>query len=244
MMRKMRKLRNKPFLIFLISFILPIFLIFPTSAISGPPSISSSPHSHPLPPTLQQWKDNTNSGDYFDRVTPSKVGYLVWSNFPVKVYVETPSLNKQQAQAWTQDVLQAVQEWSVYLPLTIVDNSEVADITIWRKTPPLQISPGSNIPRARSALTSYKLYVNQTILSHRFTILLSPNQTGKYLTAAVRHELGHALGIWGHSPVNTDALYFSQVRAPLPISTRDVNTLKKVYEQPTSLGWSILSDKL
>ncbi len=49
-------------------------------------------------------------------------------------------------------------------------------------------------------------------------------------------NLGHALGIWGHSQLETDALYFSQVRKPAFISVRDVNTLKKVYEQSTALG--------
>ncbi|XTZ12993.1 MAG: peptidase, partial [cyanobacterium endosymbiont of Rhopalodia inflata] len=37
----------------------------------------------------------------------------------------------------------------------------------------------------------------------------------------------------------TDALYFSQVRSLSPISVRDVNTLKKIYQQPTRLGWKL-----
>lgn len=199
----------------------------------------TSPRPHPLPPTLLQWKDSTNSGDYFSEVKLTEVGYLIWSQFPVKVYVETPKqISSEQAQAWVNTVLQAVQEWNVYLPLEVVEQPEVANITIVRKAPPLQKSPNSNIPRARSALTTYEFYTSKDkVLSHRFTILLSPSQTGNYLTAAARHEFGHALGIWGHSPMQSDALYFSQVRNPPPISARDVNTLKRVYEQPTSLGW-------
>jgi predicted Zn-dependent protease len=46
--------------------------------------------------------------------------------------------------------------------------------------------------------------------------------------------------MWGHSQLQADALYFSQVRHPPLISVRDVNTLKKVYEQSTSLGWPVL----
>jgi predicted Zn-dependent protease len=200
--------------------------------------LSSPPKPHPLPPTLAQWQDSTNTGDYFSQLTTTQVGYLVWSQFPVRVYVEPPkAVSEKQAQAWVNGVLQGVQEWSTYLPLTVVEQPEVADITIARKAPPLQISPGSNIPRARSAQTTYELYTSNKVLSHRFTILLSPSQTGEYLIAAARHEFGHALGIWGHSPLQTDALYFSQVRNPSPISSRDVNTLKRVYEQPTSLGW-------
>ncbi|MBD2295948.1 peptidase [Anabaena sphaerica FACHB-251] len=206
----------------------------------------NSQKPHPLPSSLENWQDKSNSGDYFDQIQPTKVGYLIWSSFPVKVKIETPTgINEKQAQLWVNKVLQSVQEWNVYLPLQVVEQSEVADITIFCKAPPLQIEPGSKIPRARSALTTYELY-NQNhknnILSHRFTILLSPSQTGGYLQAAARHELGHALGIWGHSSLQTDALYFSQVRKPASISVRDVNTLKKVYEQSTSLGWTVVEN--
>lgn len=210
----------------------------PLSPSPPPPFPPTSPRPHPLPPTLVKWKDSTNSGDYFSEVKLTEVGYLVWSQFPVKVYVETPKqVSSEQAQTWVNTVLEAVQEWSVYLPLEVVKQPEVANITIVRKAPPLQKKPNSNILRARSAQTTYELYTNNKVLSHRFTILLSPTQTGNYLTAAARHEFGHALGIWGHSPLPSDALYFSQVRNPPPISARDVNTLKRVYEQPTSLGW-------
>ncbi len=195
---------------------------------------------HPLPSTLKEWQDISNSGDYFSQIKPTPVGYLVWSQFPVKIYITT--LNKlpnQQAQTWVETVSQAINEWQNYLPLEIVTQPEIADIMIERKAPPLKFDRNRKISRARSAQTTYEFYTKNNTLYHRFTILLSPSQTGKYLLAATRHELGHALGIWGHSPVKSDALYFSQVRNPLPISARDVNTLKRVYEQPTSLGWSL-----
>jgi predicted Zn-dependent protease len=196
---------------------------------------------HPLPATLAKWQDKTNSGDYFDQIQSTKLGYLIWSNFPVKVKIETPTgVSEKQAQLWVNSVVQAVQEWNVYLPLQIVEEAEIADIKIFRKAAPLQVEPNSKIPRARSALTVYDLYTKNNILSHHFTILLSPSQTGDYVLSAARHELGHALGIWGHSQLQTDALYFSQVRHPPLISVRDVNTLKKVYEHSTSLGWSVL----
>lgn len=220
------------------------------------------PRQHPLPSTLAAWSDR--SGDYFDQIQPVSVGYLIWSKFPVSVYIEpattteiaTP-FTRQRAETWIRAVTQAVQEWQAYLPLQVEAAAEAADIKVLRSPPPLKLAPapsatGADRPdrpglvlgRARSAETRFELYLhpgsdNSSYLSHRVTIQLRPDQAETYLKAAARHELGHALGIWGHSPLQTDALYFSQVRNPPTISPRDVNTLKRVYEQPTRLGWPV-----
>lgn len=215
------------------------------------------PQIHPLPTSLAQWQDATGAGDYFSAIKPTPLGYLIWSQFPVKIYVERPkdpsevSASVQRFQKWVDAVLQAVQEWTLYLPLEVVTQPEVADIAILHERPPLQASFNRetgqfNIPRARSAETRYQFYLGQAenasqqILSQRFTIKLSPHQTADYTLATARHELGHALGIWGHSPFQTDTMYFSQVRNPPQISARDINTLKRIYEQPTRLGWTLM----
>jgi predicted Zn-dependent protease len=148
-------------------------------------------------------------------------------------------------------VSQAVAEWSVYFPLKIIDDPENADITIWRRRPGLRLSETGEILPARSAEANYQLYhineqnsenlpenLNQK-LAHKFTIFLSPTQTGSYIQSAAKHEIGHALGIWGHSPLETDVMYLAQVRNSPPISPRDINTLQRIYQQPTYLGWPI-----
>lgn len=183
---------------------------------------------HPLPQTLAQWSDR--SGDYFDRVEKTAPGYLIWSRFPVEVYVQP---GDQRSQAWTKAMLQAVNEWSVYLPLQLVEQRDNADIIVDRSSIPIRFPP---IKRVRFADTRFALYTN-SVLRHRMTVRIQPNQPDLSLLAAARHELGHALGIWGHSTQETDVMYFSQVRTPPRISARDVNTLKRVYEQPTQLGW-------
>lgn len=203
--------------------------------------------AHPLPEPLDRWQDPNSSGDYFAEVQTTPSGYLVWSEFPVKIYIEVPHLSTDRLRQWMSAVSDAVAAWNVYIPLTQIEGSENADITIAQRRPPPERFPNGTF-RARSALTRYEFYVrgdpqgNRKMLCHRFEIAISPTQTGNYVRAAVLHELGHALGIWGHSPVETDTLYFSQVRQPQSISPRDVNTLKRVYEQPTRLGWWIASD--
>jgi predicted Zn-dependent protease len=228
--------------------------------------------AHPLPPSLAAW--TTSNGDYFDQIETVPVGYLVWSKFPVTVYVQPPTptelaspFTAQRSQTWIKAVTLAVQEWDRYLPLTLVNQADEADIVVLRSPPPLtfEVSPDLKqesasgqpqreprptlqLSRVRSAVTSYKVYVkgsledttSKPVLAHRCTIQLRPDQASEYLQAAARHELGHALGIWGHSQAQTDVMYFSQVREPPPLSPRDLNTLKRIYEQPTRLGWALV----
>ncbi len=208
------------------------------------------PQVHPLPPSLALWQTKDSIGDYFSQVEPTPVGYLVWSEFPVKVWIQRPENpdedtgSTRRFRKWVEAVESGVVEWGQYLPLEEVQSREKADIIIEYAAPPW--NPTFNretgkfdIPRARSAQTNYKFYLSEDsppILRHRMTIQISPGMSYDSTVAAIRHEMGHALGIWGHSLQETDALYFSQVRDPLPVSVRDVNTLKRVYEQPTSLG--------
>lgn len=208
---------------------------------------------HPLPATLAQWQSPLNTEDYFAEIKSTDAGYLIWSEFPIRVYLDRPqnrqekSADEQRFQQWVEAVLNAIQAWKPYLPLKVVKQASFANIIIQRKQPPLGVTINRETGkiermRARSAQTQYEFYVSESKapqLSHRMTILINPGLSAQSIFSATRHELGHALGIWGHSPLETDIMYFSQVRTPPSISPRDINTLKKIYQQPTRLGWEI-----
>ena len=217
---------------------------------SQPSDTSNLPTArvHPLPQSLTTAENN--AGDYFEQIESTPLGYLVWSNLPIKVYVESiePEANaaNQRFQQWIKAAKQAIAEWNAYLPLKEVATKDKADIVILRSQPDREakLNPDTglfDIPRAVAAQTNYKFYLteNPTAIAMRMKIEVSPNFTGVSLLATMRHELGHALGLWGHSPNKDDALYFSQVSNPPAISARDINTLKKIYQQPTRLGWKI-----
>ncbi|MEB3310118.1 MAG: matrixin family metalloprotease [Snowella sp.] len=210
---------------------------------------------HPLPASLAKIPISQNTSDYFDHISPTPLGYLVWSEFPIKVYLDRPpepvdsSASSQRFQQWTELVLQAIAEWNDYLPLKEVSDPIQADIVIQRTEPPLgtTVNPETGqiqIPRARTAQTRYQFDLSQTSpprITLRMTIQIKPGLSQTATLAAIRHELGHALGIWGHSPDENDIMFYSQTKKTSPISKRDINTLIKLYKQATRLGWPISS---
>jgi len=191
---------------------------------------------HPLPVTLVDWNIDTKIGDYFNEISPiPEVGYLLWSEFPVKVYVETGD------SLWKEGMEKAIANWHEYLPLRQITDPTAADITIRRSHPApiIERNPKTGrleITRARAGLTKYELYNREGILAHRMIIEIKPLHNPQGVLDTATHELGHALGIWGHSQVPTDALYYAQSNQSQEISPRDVNTLKKIYQQSTALG--------
>jgi predicted Zn-dependent protease len=204
---------------------------------------------HPIPAILTQAVQRLNPdvepGDYFDAIERKGVGYLIWSQFPVTVAIDASGSDR-----WKAQITAAVVEWQRYFPLKIVSTPETADIRIQAKRLALKPDPKTGkLPRFRSAETHYDVFVSkasdrsdgetQQYLSHRMTIDLAPGQADGVILSVARHEIGHAIGLWGHSPNPNDIMYFSQVsKAPL-ISSRDLRTLQRVYSQPTRLGWAI-----
>ena len=68
---------------------------------------------HALPQSLATWETN-NQGDYFNEIESTPLGYLVWSQFPLKVYVDSvPPENtaaNHRFQQWTTTARKAIAE--------------------------------------------------------------------------------------------------------------------------------------
>jgi predicted Zn-dependent protease len=244
-------------------FLLTLLLVsLPAIANNGSKQALPELQIHPLPPELVDLGISLENRsllgddgtDYFSQVQPSPLGYLLWSKFPVTVAVDYPpgltpgSAAQKRYYTWQQAIKTAIADWQEFFPLTIVENTTEADITIFYREPPLPriVDPETGLVsfgRARTAQANYEFYWTDTSppqLRHRMAIAIKPGLAPLSLQGTARHELGHALGIWGHSDHKEDALYPAQTADVPAISPRDLRTLYRLYQQPTRLGWSVL----
>jgi predicted Zn-dependent protease len=231
----------------IVIFLLTWLLIFNVqNTVSGIEDKLPPSQSYNLPLSLQNWHSD-NQDNYFQQIKAHQVGYLIWSSFPVKVYLENSPKDLSPSalskfQEWQKAVYLAIERWNPYLPMTVVDLEQEADILIYDRQPELkaELDPATGLyklPRVKAATTSVKLYwSDQKQLKHRMTIEVNPRQTFDYLVSNITHELGHALGIWGHSDNLNDVMYYAHTKSIPSLSLRDINTLKKIYQQPTRLG--------
>lgn len=126
---------------------------------------------------------------------------------------------------------------------TIVADSSTADVII-RATG----APGTQFSRARlhsalapecSGATDLDVSDDHTQLRLPVRVFIDPRSDpnapnlGPCLALTTTHELGHALGIWRHSELETDLMFADpSVSGP---SARDLATAEMLYHQPANV---------
>jgi predicted Zn-dependent protease len=210
---------------------LPDFAVYPVAPpVSALPVFAHSPIAR-------------DDSDYFDAIQPIPQGYLIWPERPVQVYVEPAasgtSAAAQQSRRWFEAVQGAIADWSPHMPLIITPDRDSAHIRVLRAMPPLRWPAVGS--RARNAETRFRIFWRvkndggDRCFWQQQTVYLGDRQGSELLRGTARHELGHALGLWGHSLNPEDALYETQVGIPPQISIRDRNTLNRLNQQTTGL---------
>jgi predicted Zn-dependent protease len=169
-----------------------------------------------------------------------------WNSFPIKVWIgNVPNAN------WAQGTREAFGIWKAMFPLELTAEMEEADIRFqWDSDTMPENAAGEEmdwvqIRREGDELAGRKVAYITPDLTHRWS--------KDEMRAIVLHEMGHALGIAGHSDSKGDIMFFQmqdethQVRIPGMIyplawkslvskpSQRDLNTLIRLYNTPGSV---------
>lgn len=167
------------------------------------------------------------SGDYLDLVkTWDDDKRARFNRFPIRV-----RLPEDSPEPWRKSMISGVERWGKYIPLAQAKKTESADIEVsW---------VNHLVPNVLGVtrLTASAGNINVRVFMLRPTHYL-PVVPQKALSGAFLHEMGHALGIFGHSKDKDDLMFAFEIgpRNKLTqdedgsISNRDVNTLKRIYE--------------
>lgn len=171
---------------------------------------------------------NISESTYFSDVKKTKAKEITENiEFPIKVYIFPIS------EALVSNAQKAVQIWSEYIQITVTDQINDADIVISWKKHFTNIIKQEKTENGKSQYFIYSGKYKDTDFLNKFLV----------------HQLGHSLGIWGHSNSKKDIMYpFKEFKndlnfrefndqytdtsvedSPARPSDRDVNTLIKIY---------------
>jgi predicted Zn-dependent protease len=195
-------------------------------------------------------QENSNSAqsvhgpDYLDAlVTQRGVGRWSRSSFPLKIYIEKSDNVPGVPEDSTQMLEDSFDAWNKasggMLPIQQVPKAKQADITIQWTNNPSKVSAHDGV-HLEQGITRVMAYQSpgsmiNTIKSATIILLTVSRDTGQplpadELRAVCLHEVGHALGLGGHSANSADTMYFSSSARQLPaLSHRDKTTISRLY---------------
>lgn len=177
---------------------------------------------------IQAIPSDEKAGDYFSAIRLLGGRVARFNKFPVRLHLPQAS-----PEAWEKHLLAGVKKWNQYIPLDVVPASESADLEVtWMN----HLLHPKLLGITRVVIDEGRMHVQIFMLRPTYYMSEIPERA---LAPAFLHELGHGLGLLGHSDAQSDIMYPMEFGSGTKLSSRsasinarDINTLKKVYEAP------------
>lgn len=226
---------------------------------SAPPAVKATPPAPKTPQAMAPVGTNANvtqsdyflvvkgmpydekAGDYLSSIwRPPGISSARFSRFPLKV-----RLPQSSPESWRKYLDETIKKWGSYIPLKVASPNEPADIEItWEN----HFADNRLLGITRLQILQGHMQVRIYLLRPTF---YPPDVPERILKNVAMHEIGHSVGLFGHSDNPQDVMYAGELFSgkgkaalakPGSITQRDLNTLKKLYECPP-MGANVSTSK-
>ena len=172
--------------------------------------------------------------DYFNHITVFSDGKITrFTQMPIRVHIAPTPIGVEGVETYLESFRYAMREWEAAVDGRIqfqeVASTTNADIRVrWQRSGLTRIIDTAlgRTELTRLSETDFEVDVVLSLRERGSAALLSQEK----MRTVCLHELGHAIGLWGHSPDSADVLFFAAT-AQRP-TDRDKAMLQKVYTTP------------
>ena len=190
--------------------------------------------------------ESLSKADYIDELSSDQKQRWSAARMPLKIYLKPGDGVPGYKPSYGAALEAALRDWIHALEgkmsIVKIDNQKSADIVVkWTN----DVSAGIN----RSEGGDVRYLATPAGIDHADVTLLTldPSPTVRLTDSLVYwislHELGHGLGIVGHSRNPADVMYFSAPQKVNPqLSSRDVQTIRRLYSEELE-NWMTLNDQ-
>jgi predicted Zn-dependent protease len=186
--------------------------------------------------------------DYFEHITKDGVARWPKKALPIKVYITPGDDTHNYRDTYRQAIVTSFNDWTkasnYRLSWRLVAKKDDANIICkW-------VSKKEDLPvhkHKEQGVTHFASILKTKTDEHwlekvEITICTSNIYTRRALKTEdvfniARHEVGHALGITGHSNSKTDVMFPTMSRKLMPVSMRDTGTINHLYACYTMKPW-------
>jgi tetratricopeptide (TPR) repeat protein len=198
-------------------------------------NISSSAPAH-----IRKIQKVHNKENYLDNVTPNgRVSRWELSKMPLKVYIHSGAGIEGYQNVFKSKIISALRTWQSAMKNRIrfitINSPQNADIKItW-----IDKFDGHKI--GENPFVSLKDTILRSDINISTVMPDGRTKTTDEVYTVTLHELGHALGMQGHSPHPEDLMYYSLNPAnnKSRLSQRDVNTMELLYKLDADVSNSL-----